>query len=172
MLINYFRKKAWRANEIKVLYHTGYYDGALSGILLNKTDKQKYYFECVLEAFTHFDYDEEYVQWLKNNNIPDTDSEIICQRMYAIFKLDEQSLKDIEHNHGLFENTVQSGTNWDIRWKPHITPSPTIKDPKKRAEYAMKHNSRSTENISGELVGFISDTDLYDSRKYNNQIKE
>jgi hypothetical protein len=75
--------------DIRLLWHSGYWDGALTGLLLY--DERKYWFE----------------------NYDDPESN---RRRYLIIEISDEQLREAEYWHELFREKVGAHSDYDDSW--------------------------------------------------------
>lgn len=86
--------------EMRKLWHSGYWDGPLSGMCL--IDGQKCWFECIDE-------------WGNHNSYPEDDEEFEqpWYRRFLIWKLTDQQQTEIEKRHAKFQRMVGTHCDYD-----------------------------------------------------------
>lgn len=105
--------------QTRLLYHLGYWDGPLSGVML--WQGEKVYFNCVNEFTEIIPWSQEeineWVEYCKANNKEeniDTDYEDYDMiRQYAAYRLDKETMDAIDFNHERFRTYVGTHTDYD-----------------------------------------------------------
>lgn len=87
-------------SSIKMLWHSGYWDGPLSGMC--SVAGEKYWFECI-------------EQWDDKNSYPEDDDDFYppWYRRYLIWKLDPEQQVTIESRHLKFQTMVGTHTDYN-----------------------------------------------------------
>lgn len=94
--------------EVRWLWHSNYWDGVLSGMLLYKG--KKYWFVCCDEAGDYVDYDEE-----KDLTASE---QLGWYRRYAIIRITDEQVSRAEYWLHLFEKYVAVYSTYDENEKP------------------------------------------------------
>ncbi len=105
--------------NFRVLYHTNYWDGPLSGVCL--WDGKKQYFDVIYdEKYSYMDEWSEWEKFCKENGIEidsyeDVDDGIIyyTDRIYAVYDTPDDVMKVMENRNELFCKYVGTHCNYD-----------------------------------------------------------
>ncbi len=115
--------------EVKLIYHLGYWDGPLSGVCSWKN--KRYYFDCMKEETIALDLepgDEEYVdphgpipkdwEWILEYHeslaeVEDLNKEYHCFRHMALFELTEEEWEAEDKRHAAWRRYIGRHTDYD-----------------------------------------------------------
>jgi hypothetical protein len=106
--------------QTRMLWHSNYWDGPLSGVML--WNGEKMWFEMFEEKYVErLMSDEDWKEWVdyykeKYNEEPDEDDRIEYDRprYFKVYKLPEDIMSAIVHNHELFRTYVGTHTDYDL----------------------------------------------------------
>ena len=104
--------------QTRFLFHIGYHDGPLTGIML--FNGEKVYFSHEDDVYEKITFTEEEIQEIKEKykelglGEPEDDDidDYNFHRYFKIYRLPEEILNDIEYEHSLFEKYVGTHTNY------------------------------------------------------------
>ena len=133
---------------VKLLFHDGYYDGPLTGVCEHKGEKL--YFHNTEEIW--FKFLEKDPTILADKELEDYNYHSL--RIYTLYKLPEDIMFNIIHNHELFE-LVKHSPNWEVAYNIQKKPIPDyFKTWKEFVEATWKY-----------AIGYTTD-DVWDNRDY------
>ncbi len=145
-----------RAEDYKVLWQCGYYDGVLSGVM-KKHSGEMLYFDCFIDECVVENEDQE-------------NEKIYHYRVYYLHKLTDEQKEILIARHNLWVEYSGNGSDWDYRWNPDKRTGKVIdwenyyKEKEKLPEFP--------EFGLDSVVGYTTDDELYRSKRVNGQIKK
>lgn len=95
-------------NNVKWLWHSGYWDGPLSGMVI--VNGAKRWAEFI---------DEE--EWTEQYGPDELDCDIMDVRFYALLKLTDEQMESEEYWHELFRLCVGTHTDYDKNGQRHLS---------------------------------------------------
>jgi hypothetical protein len=132
---------------VKLLFHDGYYDGPLTGVCEYKGEKL--YFHNAEEIWFRFPEKNKETIAITNEEY-----DYHSLRIYTLYRLPEDIMFNIVHNHELFE-LVKHSPNWENAYNIQKKPIPDyFKTWKDFTEVAWKY-----------AIGYTTD-DIWDNKEW------
>lgn len=139
-------------SAIEIVYHSNYWDGALSGMCRHQG--RRYWFDCV-----HDYYDKR------------EDGTPLDQRIYAIYDLTDSEWKEEEYWHSLFEKYVGTHTRYENNHRTgRVKPSKDHSKFYDASKQAREKGERKKKELSEDnLIGYFDRSEMkFRKTKYRN----
>lgn len=148
--------KTFTEKDYKVLWHCGFWDGALSGCLKTH-DGEFLFFDCIIDDYDSTGPDD------------DEETEYIHYRVYALYKPTDEQKEYLISSQNYWEKALgYYHTNWDYRY-PLGNPDRFSKEKDKTIK---KPEGDFPEFDKNQIIGFTTMKDLYESAYINGQRKK
>jgi hypothetical protein len=148
-----FLQKDGYMTKIELLYHSGYWDGPLSGVC--RFQGKRRWFKCVHDYFQKTE-----------------DGSPLDMRIYAIYDLTAEEWKDEDYWHRLFEKNVGTHTSYDDtgQRRGEVFSSDTYHKFYDASKKAKKEGTRKAKELTEDkLIGYFDKSEMkFRSRKYRN----